>query len=39
VNLLLLGTLASDVLAEAIERSVLMADALGGLPSARDLGG
>jgi L-aminopeptidase/D-esterase-like protein len=37
-SLLSLGTLAADALAEAIERSVLMATSLGGLPAARDLG-
>jgi L-aminopeptidase/D-esterase-like protein len=37
-DLLLLGAVAADVAAEAIVRSVLTASALGGLPSARDLG-
>lgn len=36
-HLIILGSAAADVLAEAIERSVLMATALGGLPAARDL--
>jgi L-aminopeptidase/D-esterase-like protein len=33
----ILGAIAADVVARAIERSVLMASALGGLPAARDL--
>ena len=37
-DLLLLGAVAADVLAEAVVRSVLTATALGGLPAARDLG-
>lgn len=32
-----LGTLAADVLAQAVERSVVMATALGGLPSIHEL--
>ena len=36
-HLLMLGTAAADVLAEAIERSVLQATSLGGVPAARDL--
>jgi L-aminopeptidase/D-esterase-like protein len=36
-DLLLLGAVAADVLAEAIVRSVLTATALGGLPASRDL--
>lgn len=35
--MLALGSVAADVLARAIERSVLMATAAGGLPAARDL--
>jgi L-aminopeptidase/D-esterase-like protein len=37
VQLVVLGSAAADTLAEAIERSVLCATALGGLPAARDL--
>ena len=36
-DLLLLGAVAADVMAEAIRRSALTATALGGLPAARDL--
>jgi L-aminopeptidase/D-esterase-like protein len=36
-HLAILGSIAADVLATAIERSVLQATALGGLPSAADL--
>ena len=35
--MLLMGTIAADVLVQAIERSVLTATSLGGLPAARDL--
>jgi L-aminopeptidase/D-esterase-like protein len=35
--LAVLGTVAADVLARAIERAVLTATSLGGLPAARDL--
>lgn len=34
---IILGTIAAQVLAEAIERSVLMATAMGGLPAVGDL--
>jgi L-aminopeptidase/D-esterase-like protein len=37
--LAILGAIAADVLARAIERSVLEATAMGGLPAARDLPG
>ena len=37
-HIAVLGAIAADVLARAIERSVLMATAAGGLPAARDLG-
>jgi L-aminopeptidase/D-esterase-like protein len=37
-HLIVLGTAAADVVAEAIERSVLMAHGLGGIPAASDLG-
>jgi L-aminopeptidase/D-esterase-like protein len=37
VPLPVLGAIAADVLARAIERAVRMATALGGLPAARDL--
>jgi L-aminopeptidase/D-esterase-like protein len=36
--LAILGAIAADVLAQAIERCALAATALGGLPAARDLG-
>src|SRR6266508_2257408 len=36
--LAILGAVAADVVARAIERSVLAATSLGGLPAARDLG-
>lgn len=36
-SLLILGALAADVLARAIERAVLTATAAGGLPAARDI--
>lgn len=36
-QLLILGSAAADVLALAVERSVLMAESLGGLPSAAQL--
>jgi L-aminopeptidase/D-esterase-like protein len=35
--LAILGAIAADVLAQAIERSVLEATSAGGLPAARDL--
>jgi len=38
-HIAILGAVAADVLARAIERSVLMATSLGDLPAARDLGG
>jgi L-aminopeptidase/D-esterase-like protein len=37
--LAILGAIAADVLAFAIERSVLEATSMGGLPAARDLVG
>lgn len=37
--LIVLGSAAADVLAEAVERSVLTAIGMGGLPAARDLMG
>jgi L-aminopeptidase/D-esterase-like protein len=37
--LAILGAIAADILAQAIERSVLEATSLGGLPAARDLVG
>jgi L-aminopeptidase/D-esterase-like protein len=37
-NLTVIGALAADVLSEAIVRAVTEAEALGGLPAARDLG-
>jgi L-aminopeptidase/D-esterase-like protein len=37
--LLVLGSVAADVLARAIERAVRAAVGMGGLPAARDLGG
>src|SRR6185369_8242229 len=37
--LAILGAIAADVLAHAIERSVLEATSMGELPAARDLGG
>lgn len=36
-HMAILGTVAADMLAEAIERSVLGATSMGGLPAARDL--
>lgn len=39
IHIAILGALAADVLARAIERCVLMATGAGGLPAARDLGG
>ncbi|HWQ11846.1 MAG TPA: P1 family peptidase [Roseiflexaceae bacterium] len=38
-NLMVLGTIAADVLARAIERSAREAVGMGGLPAARDLQG
>jgi L-aminopeptidase/D-esterase-like protein len=38
-SLAVLGAIAADVLARAIERCVLMATGVGGLPAARDLRG
>jgi L-aminopeptidase/D-esterase-like protein len=38
VNLTVIGALAAEALAEAIVRAVVHAEALGGLPSARQLG-
>ena len=35
-HLAILGTIAADILAEAIERSVLSATSIGGLPAARE---
>ena len=37
-NLTVIGALAADVLSEAVVRAVSKAQALGGLPAARDLG-
>lgn len=36
-HMLILGSLAADVLARAVERAVLTATSMGGLPAARDL--
>jgi L-aminopeptidase/D-esterase-like protein len=37
-NPTIIGALAADVVSEAIVRAVSKAEALGGLPAARDLG-
>jgi L-aminopeptidase/D-esterase-like protein len=38
VNVNVIGALAADALAEAIVRAAVLAEGLGGLPAARDLG-